>query len=468
MSTESGRSSWLSAWRIYTRAQTLRMFFLGFASGLPLLLVLGTLSFWLREAGVELSTIGMVTWVGLAYGFKWAWAPLVDRLKLPILTAYFGRRRAWLLFSQLSVTICLVAMGLTDPQQNLMLMIVFTTLTAFFSATQDIALDAYRIESAQLSEQAALAATYQTGYRLAMIWAGAGALALAAFFTSTDSHYDPLAWQWAYMVMASSMVVGLVTVLLSPEPTREVSRHTTDLTVTRLQHCKQAHPDWPERKTRLAVWFYEAACLPFIDFFTRYHWHAAVILALVATYRISDVVMGVMANPFYQDLGFSKEEVAAVSKVFGVVMTLLGAFIGGMISTRLGVMKTLFLGGLLSAITNLLFSWLATQGHHLPYLMITVSADNLAAGIASVAFLAYLAGLTNTAYTATQYALFSSVMLLLPKFLAGFSGFVVESIGYSLFFVSTALIGVPVLVLVAWVAYLERRRNINDVDDSSD
>ena len=468
MSTESGRSSWLSAWRIYTRAQTLRMFFLGFASGLPLLLVLGTLSFWLREAGIELSTIGMVTWVGLAYGFKWAWAPLVDRLKLPILTAYFGRRRAWLLFSQLSVTICLVAMGLTDPQQNLMLMIVFTTLTAFFSATQDIALDAYRIESAQLSEQAALAATYQTGYRLAMIWAGAGALALAAFFASTDSQYDPLAWQWAYMVMASSMVVGLVTVLLSPEPTREVSRHTTDLTVTRLQHCKQAHPDWPERKTRLAVWFYEAACLPFIDFFTRYHWHAAVILALVATYRISDVVMGVMANPFYQDLGFSKEEVAAVSKVFGVVMTLLGAFIGGMISTRLGVMKTLFLGGLLSAITNLLFSWLATQGHHLPYLMITVSADNLAAGIASVAFLAYLAGLTNTAYTATQYALFSSVMLLLPKFLAGFSGFVVESIGYSLFFVSTALIGVPVLVLVAWAAYLEHRRNINGVDDSSD
>lgn len=468
MSTESGRSSWLSAWRIYTRAQTLRMFFLGFASGLPLLLVLGTLSFWLREAGIELSTIGMVTWVGLAYGFKWAWAPLVDRLKLPILTAYFGRRRAWLLFSQLSVTICLVAMGLTDPQQNLMLMIVFTTLTAFFSATQDIALDAYRIESAQLSEQAALAATYQTGYRLAMIWAGAGALALAAFFASTDSQYDPLAWQWAYMVMASSMVVGLVTVLLSPEPTREVSRHTTDLTATRLQHCRQVHPDWSERKTRLVVWFYEAACLPFIDFFTRYHWHAAVILALVATYRISDVVMGVMANPFYQDLGFSKEEVAAVSKVFGVVMTLLGAFIGGMISTRLGVMKTLFLGGLLSAITNLLFSWLATQGHHLPYLMITVSADNLAAGIASVAFLAYLAGLTNTAYTATQYALFSSVMLLLPKFLAGFSGFVVESIGYSLFFVSTALIGVPVLVLVVWVAYLERRRNINDVDDSSD
>lgn len=468
MSTESGRSSWLSAWRIYTRAQTLRMFFLGFASGLPLLLVLGTLSFWLREAGIELSTIGMVTWVGLAYGFKWAWAPLVDRLKLPILTAYFGRRRAWLLFSQLSVTICLVAMGLTDPQQNLMLMIVFTTLTAFFSATQDIALDAYRIESAQLSEQAALAATYQTGYRLAMIWAGAGALALAAFFASTDSQYDPLAWQWAYMVMASSMVVGLVTVLLSPEPTREVSRHTTDLTATRLQHCRQVHPDWSERKTRLVVWFYEAACLPFIDFFTRYHWHAAVILALVATYRISDVVMGVMANPFYQDLGFSKEEVAAVSKVFGVVMTLLGAFIGGMISTRLGVMKTLFLGGLLSAITNLLFSWLATQGHHLPYLMITVSADNLAAGIASVAFLAYLAGLTNTAYTATQYALFSSVMLLLPKFLAGFSGFVVESIGYSLFFVSTALIGVPVLVLVAWADYLEHRRNINGVDDSSD
>ena len=456
--SKASQHPWLAALRVYTKAPALRMFFLGFSSGLPLLLVLGTLSFWLREAGIELSTIGMVTWVGLAYGFKWLWAPLVDKLRIPFLTSLMGRRRSWLLFSQCVVLCSLLAMGFTDPQKNLSLMIGFTVLTAFASATQDIALDAYRIESADLSEQAALAATYQTGYRLAMIWAGAGALALAAFFTTVESGYDPQAWKDAYCVMALSMAVGVLTVVLSPEPRNNVRETTSEQTVKHRLECQQKHPHWSERKVNLYVWFYEAACMPFMDFFIRFRWHAVIVLCLIATYRISDVVMGVMANPFYQDLGFTKEEVAAVSKVFGVVMTLAGAFLGGLISARVGVMKTLFLGGLLSALTNLLFSWLATQGHHLPYLVLTVSADNLAAGIASVAFLAYLSGLTNVAYTATQYALFSSIMLLLPKFLAGFSGFVVESVGYNLFFIGTAVIGIPVLILVVWAGRINNKR----------
>lgn len=455
--SKASQHPWLAALHVYTKAPALRMFFLGFSSGLPLLLVLGTLSFWLREAGIELSTIGMVTWVGLAYGFKWLWAPLVDKLRIPFLTFLMGRRRSWLLFSQCVVLCSLLAMGFTDPQKNLSLMIGFTALTAFASATQDIALDAFRIESAELSEQAALAATYQTGYRLAMIWAGAGALALAAFFTTVESGYDPQAWRGAYCVMALSMVVGVVTVFLSPEPTNNERETTSEQTVKRRQECQQKHPHWSERRVNLYVWFYEAACMPFMDFFIRFRWHAVIVLCLIATYRISDVVMGVMANPFYQDLGFTKEEVAAVSKVFGVVMTLVGAFLGGLISARVGVIKTLFLGGLLSALTNLLFSWLATQGHHLPYLVLTVSADNLAAGIASVAFLAYLSGLTNVAYTATQYALFSSIMLLLPKFLAGFSGFVVESVGYNLFFIGTAVIGIPVLILVVWAGRINSK-----------
>ena len=198
----------------------------------------------------------------------------------------------------------------------------------------------------------------------------------------------------------------------------------------------------------VASWIYEAACLPFIDFFKRFGGWAIIVLLLIATYRISDVVMGVMANPFYSDMGFTKEEVAAVSKVFGVVMTLLGAFVGGVVALRIGVMKTLFLGGVLSAATNLLFSVLATRGHDLTFLIFTVSADNLAGGLASAAFVAYLSGLTNTAYSATQYALFSSVMLLLPKFLAGFSGVAVEAIGYSGFFTATACMGLPVLLLV--------------------
>ena len=335
-------------------------------------------------------------------------------------------------------------------------MILFTALTAFFSATQDIALDAYRIESAEPSEQAALAATYQTGYRLAMIWAGAGALALAAYFANSDS-YDFHAWQTAYYIMSASMSVGILTVLCSPEPEVNQENSISRQTALLRERCRRDHPLWPQRAIKVGVWFYEAACLPFLDFFGRYRWQAVIVLALIATYRISDVVMGVMANPFYQDLGFTKEEVAAVSKVFGVVMTLAGAFVGGMISARFGVMKTLFLGALLSSLTNLLFSWLALQDHQVTYLVLTVSADNLAAGIASVAFLAYLSGLTNVAYTATQYALFSSIMLLLPKFLAGFSGFLVESIGYSQFFVVTALIGLPVLILVIWVSKLKPR-----------
>lgn len=449
MEAKKTQRTWQESLQIYLKPAAVRMFFLGFSSGLPLLLVLGTLSFWLREAGVDLKTIGIMSWVGLTYATKWLWAPLVDRLTIPLMTRFLGRRRAWLLLSQMVLVFGLLAMGMTDPKVNLSQMAWLALLTAFASATQDITLDAYRIESADVSEQAALAATYQTGYRFAMIWAGAGALALAAFASNVVG-YDSQSWFFAYAVMAASMSVGLLTVLLAPEPITQIDRQYT-ISPNVLERYRQRYPRLPVSLARLLAWFYEAACLPFIDFFQRYRWHALLLLALIATYRVSDVVMGVMANPFYQDLGFSKQEVAAVSKVFGVVMTLTGAFLGGFISMRIGVMRTLFLGALLSAMTNLLFSWLATQGHHVPYLVLTVSADNLAAGIASVAFLAYLSGLTNVAYTATQYALFSSVMLLLPKFLAGFSGFVVEAIGYSSFFIATALMGLPVLVLV-WIA----------------
>lgn len=436
---QQGKGSWITAFQVYTKPEAIRMLFLGFSSGLPLLLILGTLSFWLREAGIDLQTIGMMSWVGLVYGFKWVWAPLVDRLQIPFLSKKFGRRRSWLLFTQVLIASSLFAMGRTDPAKELELMVWLSLLTAWASATQDIALDAYRIESAQLQEQAALAATYQTGYRLGMIWAGAGALALAAW-EAVIPGYDPTAWRFSYTAMACSLAVGFVTVLFSREPENFSTQNA--LLVDESLPLSQ----------RLSQWLQQAVCMPFIDFFSRYQWQALLILMLIATYRISDVVMGVMANPFYQDLGFSKQEVAAVSKVFGVVMTLVGAFIGGVISVRIGVLKTLFLGGALSALTNLLFAWLATQGHNIIYLICTVSADNLAAGIASVAFLAYLAGLTNKAYTATQYAIFSSIMLLLPKFLAGFSGFAVESIGYFGFFVATAAIGLPVLLLIAAIS----------------
>jgi PAT family beta-lactamase induction signal transducer AmpG len=442
--------AWRDALRVYAEPPVARMLLLGFSAGLPLLLVFGTLSFWLREAGVDRTTIGFLSWVALAYAFKWAWAPLVDRLPLPWLTRRLGRRRSWLLFAQCAVAAGLVGMALTDPQARLDVLAAFALLTAFASATQDIALDAYRIESAPVEKQAALAAAYQTGYRVAMIWAGAGVLWIAARFDPSEATYEHAPWTIAYLVMALSMAVGMVTVLFAPEPQPRAAAAPTpqeSAFAARLARIGAL----PAGLKRLLVWLHGAAISPFVDFVVRYRWHALLLLALIATYRVSDVVMGVMANPFYRDMGFTKDEVAAVSKLYGVAMTLLGAFVGGVLALRIGVLRTLAAGAALSAATNLLFAWLAVRGHDLGFLIFAVSADNLSAGIASSAFVAYLSGLTNVAYSATQYALFSSVMLLLPKFLAGFSGWAVDRFGYEAFFVGSALLGAPVLVLV-WLA----------------
>lgn len=403
------------------------MLFLGFSAGLPLLLVLGTLSFWLREAGIDRSTIGYLTWVGLIYAFKWVWAPLVDRIQIPFLTQFLGRRRSWLIFAQALIILGLVGMSTLDPKIALNTMVWCALLVAFGSATQDIALDAFRIESADSDRQAALAATYQTGYRLALIWAGAGVLWLAAR-VETGIGYDASAWQFAYLCMAGSIGVGVVTTLFSAEPIAY---------------------ELPKARNAKA-WLYQTLIEPFAEFIGRYRWHAILILSLIAIYRISDVVMGIMANPFYVDMGYTKDEVAAVSKVFGVVMTLVGAFLGGVLTLRYGVLRILFLGAVLSAVSNILFAWLANQGHDLHGLIWVISADNLSSGIASAAFIAFLSSLTNIRYSATQYALFSSMMLLLPKWLAGFSGVFVDHFGYQAFFFGTAIIGVPVLLLI-WV-----------------
>ena len=424
------KPTWAQTLRVYLEPASLRMLSLGFSAGLPLLLVFGTLSFWLREAGVDRSTIGFLSWVGLAYGFKWVWSPLVDRMPIPLLTRWMGRRRSWLLLAQGLIMGGLVSMAMTDPKLALAPMVWCAIAVAFGSATQDIALDAFRIESADVQHQAALAATYQTGYRLAMIWAGAGALWIAARSEVTGaSSYQHGAWQTAYLVMALSMLPGVLTVLFSKEPAPRA-----------LPHPKNA-----------TEWLRGALVEPFAEFLRRYRWQAALILALIATYRISDVVMGIMANPFYVDMGYTKDEVAAVTKVFGVIMTLVGAFIGGAMALRMGVMRVLMLGAVLSAASNVLFSWLAGQGHDVSKLVFVISADNLASGIASSAFIAYLSSLTNVNYSATQYAMFSSMMLLLPKFVAGYSGVYVDAFGYANFFNSTALIGVPVLGLV-WLA----------------
>ncbi|MGY0216953.1 AmpG family muropeptide MFS transporter [Endozoicomonadaceae bacterium StTr2] len=438
------KTSWREALKAYTQPKAISLFFLGFSAGLPFMLVFASLSFWLREADISRSTIGFFSWVGLAFGFKWVWAPLIDRLPLPVLSRLLGRRRAWLLLAQFAITLSLVGMAFSNPEQDLWHMALFAVLVAFSSATQDIVIDAYRIEIADERLQAVLAATYMIGYRIAMIVSGAGTLALAAWFAVGEG-YEIMAWRQAYLVMAGLVAIGMITTLCIREP--EVPARNSELEQKSMQWLDE-HAWLPRPLCRIANWFYGAVFCPFIDFVVRYRWQALLILLLISTYRISDIVQGIMANPFYVDMGYTKEEIAFVTKVFGVIVTLLGATMSGTLIMRFGVMRILLAGAILTAATNLLFSWLAVTGHNLPGLIAVIIADNLSAGVATAAFVAYLSGLTSVQYSATQYALFSSVMLLFPKFIAGFSGVTVDAWGYETFFTGCALIGVPVIFLI--------------------
>lgn len=447
MITAGRLSNWHQSLSVYWQPGVRNMLFLGFSAGLPLLLVFGTLSYWLREAGIARSTIGFLSWVALAYGFKWIWAPLVDRMQLPLLTTQLGRRRGWMIFAQVMVMLGLCGLAFSDPLQGLGSFALFALLVAFSSATQDIAIDAYRIESAEVKLQGYMAANYMIGYRLAMIVSGGGALGIANWVAPSEAGYQLAAWTMAYLSMALLMLVGVVTVLLISEPDVHPDRATLE------QEAKVeavlGHQVWlPETARRFMAWFSDAVVSPFVDFFRRYRWQAVLLLALIATYRISDIVLGVISSVFYVDLGFSKGEVGLVVGVFGVAMTLVGAILGGMLVARFNVMRILLIGGILAAATNLLFAWLAEVGYSLVFLTLVISADNLSAGLATAAFVAYLSSLTNVSYSATQYALFSSVMLLLPKFLGGFSGVMVDSFGYPAFFLITASIGVPVIFLI--------------------
>jgi PAT family beta-lactamase induction signal transducer AmpG len=350
-----------------------------------------------------------------------------------------GRRRSWLLLSQGVLVLGLAAMSMTDPAMDLERLVWLALVVAFASATQDIVIDAYRIESAEQRLQGILAAAYSFGYRLAMITASAGVLWIAAAVDVDEATYQHAPWAAAYAVMSGLMLIGVVTTLLAPEPAVPAEASSVSAPGATL---------W----VRLGRWLQRAVVRPFVDFFQRFGWFALLVLLLIGSYRISDIVLGVITNVFYQDMGFTKEEVANVSKFFGVAMTLVGAAIGGTAVYRFGIMPVLLLGGLLAPATNLLFSLLAGIGHDFWWLVAVVGMDNLSAGLASAAFVAYLSSLTNVVYSATQYALFSSLMLLLPKFLGGFSGVLVEAWGYAGFFSFTALLGVPVLIVIvlAW------------------
>nr|WP_242464546.1 MFS transporter [Halorhodospira abdelmalekii] len=412
------------------------MLFLGFSAGLPLLLVGGTFTAWLRDLGIGLTAIGFLSWVGIAHSIKVVWAPFVDRLTLPLLGPLLGRRRSWMLLAQGTVALSLAGIALTDPTEHLWLVAVWAVLAAFGSATQDVAIDAYRVEAVARHRQAAMAATYVFGYRVALLAAGAGALHLAAWGD----------WTLAYAVMAVLMGVGLATTLIVREPEVEVSRDTHRL--------EQRVVDYLARTTsrgvrqRLTAWLIGAVVCPFADFFKRFGLPvAALILLFIATFRVSDIVMGVMANPFYLDLGFTKEEIANIAAAFGLAMTLLGAALGGVLVSRFGIAPLLVATAVLAPVTNLTFSWLALLGPETYGLIAAIVADNLSGGMAIAVFIAYLSSLTNTAYTATQYALFSSLMTLPGQFFGGFTGMLAEHVGWVWFFIVSASAGLPAIVL---------------------
>lgn len=492
------KTTWRSAFASYLDRRAFSLLFLGFSAGLPLLLIFSSLSLWLREAGIDRGTVTLFSWAALAYSFKFVWAPLVDLLPLPWLTRYLGRRRSWLLLAQCLVMLSIIAMGAVDPAQpgSLLLMAIFAVFLGFSSASQDIVIDAYRIEVADVRMQSVLSACYTAGYRLGMIVAGAGALYLATWYGAAENSYNYMAWRYTYWTMSLFMLLGVFCTLLMPEPKvqREVqhwaSRYYLHLvlvfvflscvfvisfyylgvylapfSLTPLLHellrivvalllvfvGARLAIRWHWLDTTLAK---ETWVEPATDFFFRYGKKALLILALVGLYRISDIVSGVISNVFYQDMGFSKNEIATAVKTVGVVVTILGGFIGGLLAQRYAIMKMLFVGGLLSCTTNLLYVLLAHKGYDLFYLYIAVISDNLAAGLASAVFIAFLSSLTNVRFTAVQYAIFSSLMTLFPKILGGYSGTMVNAMGYPLFFTLTALLGIPVLFLV----YLTAKR----------
>ena len=424
---------------MYGRPRVIGMSFLGFSAGLPFLLVFSTLSAWLRDSGLALSTIGFFSWIGITYSIKVFWAPVVDRAPIFILTDRMGKRRSWMLSAQLLIALGLAGMALSDPQSQLQQLALFALLVAFGSATQDITIDAYRIEAVDKLLQGAMAASYVFGYRVALLVAGAGAFYIAAAET----------WQYAYFSMACLMGIGMITTLIIAEPAHPASESAGQLE-TELAHKLGLEKDGG-RIARLAAWFTGAVVSPFVEFFKRNGLLALLILLLIGTFRLSDITMGVMANPFYLDLGFSKIEIANVTKVFGFFMTILGAGLGGIFVLRYGIYKPLLLGAILVPITNLFFVWLAVSVPDLVNLAIVISVDNLSGGFATSAFIAYLSSLTNTTYTATQYALFSSLMTLPAKIIGGFSGIVVEAAGYAYFFLYAGLLGAPALLLIIYL-----------------
>lgn len=417
-------TTWGRALSVYRDRRFVYILLMGFSSGLPLLLTLSTLSYWLATVGIDKTAIGLFALVGLPYSFKFLWAPVIDHVALPVVTRRFGRRRGWALVIQVALIGCILLMGATDPAAAPWSTALIAFAIAFFSASQDIVVDAYRIEILAEHEQGAGAAATQTGYRIGLLVAGAGAVALSDF----------VGWPLVFAALAVCVLVGVGAVLLAPEP-RVPERVWHD--------SEGASP---------ADWLDSAVVAPFRDFLTRRGW--LVILAFVLFYKFGDAIGGVMANPFYVELGFTGVEIASVTKVFGMVATLAGVFAGGVLVARYGIFSALLVGGILQAATNLLFALQAVVGNDVTMLALTIGADNFTGGLGSAAFVAYLSSLCNVAFTGTQYALLTSLMAAGRTLLSSGGGWLADQTDWVTFFVLTTGLAIPGLLLLLWLMRL--------------
>jgi PAT family beta-lactamase induction signal transducer AmpG len=408
---------WLRATEVYLEPRVVLVLLLGFASGLPLLLTLSTLTFWLAEAQIDKAAIGLFALAGLPYTWKFAWSPVIDRVPLPLFTRALGRRRGWLLFVQILLALAILGLGASDPQADLARMALFAVLVAFLSASQDIVIDAYRVELLEERQQGAGAAMVVIGYRVAMLLAGAGALLIAQF----------AGWFWAYATMAACVGIGMVTVLVAPEPDAPL----------------------PARDPGAAAWLKQTVVEPFADFFRRNGMATALLILLfIMLYKLGDALLGTMTNPFYVELGFTKPEVATIVKGYGLVATLLGGFLGGVIVNLRGIVPALWICGIVQLLSNLVFVLQAWVGRDLTMLTVTISVENLAGGMGTAAFVAYLSSLCNLSYTATQYALLSSFMAQARTTLSAGGGFLADSMSWIEFFLTTTAAAVPGLLLL--------------------
>jgi MFS transporter, PAT family, beta-lactamase induction signal transducer AmpG len=432
-------AGWFAALLIYRQPRVLSMLFLGFSAGLPFYLVYSTLSAWLRQAGIQRATIGMLAWVGILYSIKFVWAPVVDRVAPPFLQRLLGRRRGWMLLAQIGVAVGLFNIGLSDPAAGVRHVALWALFTTFCAATQDIALDAWRIESVALELQGAMLGAYQIGYRLALICGGAGALAIAGH----------AGWHTSYTTMAALVAVGIVTTLLVPEPRPATSRAVIGREV-RVTEWLERRAHWPPMLRSAGEWFIGAIVCPLTDFFGRYGATlAALTLVFIGVYRLAEFTMGSMVNPFYIDSGFTLTQIATVVKLYGLLMSLVGVLLAGVLIAKLGLLRSLLLGSVLVILSNLGFAALASvRTPTLLGLGAVNGLDNLALAMHGTALLAFLSGLTSPKYTATQYALFSSLYALPGKILEGTSGKVVDHIGYPSFFLYTASLALPGLILL--------------------